>query len=342
MQNLKIITAVFTLILLGFVFCPNSFANNNQEFIPGQDCGFYYTVKKGDTLWDLSGKFYNSQWDWPGLWQMNDDIKNPHLIYPGKKIQLFLKEKPDLKPKIVNNKQLKKTDEPVKIQTSFSFSRMDQVGFIRKKTQPSLGSIIKEQENNIMMSTNDTIYIKPSGRGTLIPGRSYHIYTTEKIEEKINNQTFKGIKHLIKGEIKIVEHKTTYATALITKTYRDISKEDLVMNLYKRDSVLTVEEDPDPVDAQIICSENNDLMINDYRIAFIDKGKTDVKPGQIYTVMRKNKSKDHSLWNPGKHENIKLENLESGKLIVLHTEEIASSVMILSSKYAIQPNDIVN
>ncbi|MCK5164980.1 MAG: LysM peptidoglycan-binding domain-containing protein [Desulfobacula sp.] len=339
MRNRKTMIAAFALTILGFAFCSMGFAKDNNEFIPGDDSGFYYTIKKGDTLWDLSEKFYNSQWDWPGLWEMNDDIKNPHWIYPGKKIRIFLKGKAALKPKIV---KVKKQVVPVKIETSFSFSKMDHIGFIRKKAQPSLGAIIKEQEGNLMMSADDIIYIKPSGKGTMIPGRIYQIFTTIPVEEKINDQVFKGVKHLIKAQIKILEHKVTYVTALITNAYRAVHKGDMIMEYYKRDSILTVEDNPDPIDARIICSENNNLMINDYTIAFINTGKTKIKPGQIYSILRTNELKDNTPWPQKKKNPIKLENLKSGKLIVLHTEDIASTVIILSSKYAIHPDDMVN
>lgn len=48
-----------------------------------------YIVQEGDTLWDISQRFYGDPFLWPRLWQHNQYVNNPHLIYPGDRIRLY-------------------------------------------------------------------------------------------------------------------------------------------------------------------------------------------------------------------------------------------------------------
>ena len=77
----KLIYSTFAALLLFGVAVAQDVSVRSDH--PGE-----YVVVKGDTLWDISGRFLDKPWQWPAIWQANPQIENPHLIYPGDVISL--------------------------------------------------------------------------------------------------------------------------------------------------------------------------------------------------------------------------------------------------------------
>ena len=109
-----------TVLMLFFCFALSPLAQEKKE------AEELYTVKQGDTLWEISSKFLKDPFLWPKLWQRNPYITNPHWIYPGQPIRLspveeLKKEEPkkvvvEEKPKEVARepevKEVKKPEPP--------------------------------------------------------------------------------------------------------------------------------------------------------------------------------------------------------------------------------------
>ncbi|MDP3842768.1 MAG: LysM peptidoglycan-binding domain-containing protein [Oxalobacteraceae bacterium] len=75
------LTAASVFAALVLLAVPNAQAAS-CEFLP--NAPDQHTVMRGDTLWDISGKFLQHPWCWPQVWGLNrDQIRDPHWIYPG-------------------------------------------------------------------------------------------------------------------------------------------------------------------------------------------------------------------------------------------------------------------
>ena len=48
----------------------------------------YHIVERGDTLWDLAGRYLKNPYLWPQVWDQNKYIKDAHWIYPGDPVLL--------------------------------------------------------------------------------------------------------------------------------------------------------------------------------------------------------------------------------------------------------------
>lgn len=75
-----------TIVILSACFSMASWFSSAVELAPNHP--EFHVVQPGDTLWDISETFLKSPWLWPEIWHVNEQVDNPHLIFPGDIISL--------------------------------------------------------------------------------------------------------------------------------------------------------------------------------------------------------------------------------------------------------------
>jgi hypothetical protein len=79
--------SVWIISLLAFALTlPGLSSGQNRVEVRDGEKGYIHVVVKGDTLWDVSNSYLGTPWIWPSVWNENDEIQNPHLIYPTEEI----------------------------------------------------------------------------------------------------------------------------------------------------------------------------------------------------------------------------------------------------------------
>jgi nucleoid-associated protein YgaU len=103
---LGLLIIIVFMVSFGFVLHPLA-----QEKKEGEEI---YTIKQGDTLWDISAKFLKDPFLWPKLWQRNPYITNPHWIYPGQPVRIVPAEElmREVPKEAGKEPEVKKAEEP--------------------------------------------------------------------------------------------------------------------------------------------------------------------------------------------------------------------------------------
>lgn len=317
------------------------------------ETGFYYTVQQGDTLWDISQHFNDTPLLWPELWKENDQIPNPHWIYPGERIRLYhgmgkhKYQDQDTQPTVSSPvKPLEPLQtlqapavqslEPIVTEKHIYFAGMNRVGFIRKEPVETMGRIFKVQGDKELISLGDTVYLEPKGDTDYIPGSRYTIFRTLPPTNEKKSIKRIGTQYYLLGVLEVVKNETGYAIAKIIDTYREIYVDDSLMSYVQRPLQLPVIESTAGVEGRIIVSEEHLEIMGQNAIAFIDKGENDhIYPGQNYDIYYRMK---HSKKGNMK-KNILLAPIRIGKFVVLHTEKETSTVLIYNSSQSISAGE---
>jgi LysM domain len=334
---------VFTLVLLPLMFSVSSLAAGKKEVIKSET-GFYYTVQKGDTLWDLSKHFSDSPWLWPELWKENDQISNPHWIFPGERIRLYQKSGSQTvtqaKPsRPVETASAKPAAEKKAIGPYFLYSSIDSLGFIRKPPVAPSGTIFAVKDGKVLISQGDLVYIHPDANATqsdFIPGSQYTVFKYMKPTDARDSRKTIGTQHYILGIVQVTEKASGLVLAKVLKSFHAIHVDDLLMPYHRHHEKIELRPSTPGIDGKIICAVNHTELSGDDMLVFINKGRADhIQVGQQYSIYRR-----QAVHPGGNQQNtVLLPPYDFGSLLVLHTEKTTSTVIITRSESKVVPGE---
>ena len=347
MQAFKYLTVSAAITL---AFSPGVTAGTAEEIIE-HEAGFYYTIQRGDTLWDLSDKFFDSPWYWPELWKENEQIPNPHWIYPGERIRLFQKQGRDTftfnipEPEtIVQESSVELTQEPPIPEEKtvyYSYPPMDTVGFIRKEAVNPLGFIFKVKDDNVLIHEGNMVYISYADKDArpIMQGGKYTIYRKLKptTDSKRNRQL--GGQYYILGIVEVTRLEADFVIAKVLKSFRALAINDFILPYERRSPKIPITKSVPDLVGKIIVSEEHAQIIGDMSLAFIDKGKVDnIQEGQIYNIFYQEKEKVKMQAK----DSVILTPVDFGRLVVLHTEQETATVLITQTDKSAYPDALIH
>jgi len=195
-----------------------------------------HVVVKGDTLWDISAKFFRDPWRWPYIWGMNKDtIKDPHWIYPGDIIILDratgtlriggaetggASGVTRLSPKVRIGHSAH--DAIPSIPASAITPFLSQPLAIEENALQGAPTLIGAREGRVILGTHDTAFVSglPTGQGS-----NWHIYRPGQTFTDPDTKEVLGIEAIYLGNAEVKEFADV-STVMITKSVQEIGKGD--------------------------------------------------------------------------------------------------------------------
>ena len=217
-----------------------------------------YTIKKGDTLWDISAKFLKDPFLWPKLWQRNPYITNPHWIYPGNPVRLsaieeIKKEEPkkvvEEKPKEVEVKkevtpvvaEVKKVEPPPVVEKKPEVvpekkpveekrvhPEIRSAGFVAGFEYKGVGIVLDNREGKNLMAEGDVLYLAFKTTEPISIGNKYTVFKASDIIRDPVTEKKIGRKYNIAGNIEIIDQSGNFYTAKVLEAFEAIDKGDMI------------------------------------------------------------------------------------------------------------------
>lgn len=283
-----------------------------------------YTVRPGDTLWDISGLYFGDPFSWPDLWKRNEFIQNPHRIYPGQVLRLGAEPVAPPAPPVAAPPETPRMEplpatpsEPVQVVSTarvpeavapdrgdviralrdprpvFTPKSIMRTGFITKRSELSRNRIVRIEGDQVGAIRYDTVVVD---RGTAAGIRPGDLLAVGAVGDRVKHPETGvdyGIVVRIKGVLKVISAEEDRARCTVTETFDPLAVDDMVMPYsLSGGPIFDAWVKPDAAIGGVILAVNEPMLsVHTNDILYIDKGERDgVRPGDVFSVFRGGKT----------------------------------------------------
>lgn len=308
-----------------------------------------YTVVKGDTLWDISAMYLDSPWLWPRLWQANDYIENPHLIYPGDKLNLiWLDGKP-----VLTLKPMVRLGPKVRVQNKEAVTAMADslllpyLEFNRLVSDDDLKHAIRvlgSSNGNKYLSADALLYISGQHKQT-----DWGIFHPEQSFTR-DNRKVTVLKQVAWAELKSTG--TDMTGLQVTKQLQEIMVDDIALpladkNVTESSLIFYPQPAPSDMEVKILGSIEGTQYVAENQVLVIDRGASDgLVQGSTFSLFEQGNAVrsidgQSSQVKQAAESKIQLPDYQIGSLMVIRDYDFFSLAIITESLQPIGQKTLV-
>jgi len=248
--------------------------------------GRIHVVHKGDTLWDISDAYLGTPWVWPSIWKDNDDIANPHLIFPGDRIWISpyeMRKVSEAEAAALLAAQgeapapaaLAETDAmPTRSLGSYRYPDIDGAGFVTRDQYEGAAAILESALPRKWLTDHSEVVIG-LGAGEVQVGDQFDVFRTEARVVDLDTGLHYGWATKQLGWLEVTRVDEESSRAIIRMSRHEIQRGDHLLPRRVHSTEIANAAAPGPLEGRVIHTPDRRLQMSQTDVVYLDRGAKD-------------------------------------------------------------------
>lgn len=313
-----------------------------------------YVVKKGDTLWDIANHFLLDPWMWPEVWNINPQVANPHLIYPGDELYLvWVDGKPQLRfgPGTGSGgRQLERLSPYVRtidLEQAIPTIPLDKIRnflngprVVSKEEYEAAPYILEFKGEHMIGGTENSIYVMN------LPRRQNYQYQIVRLGDAYvnpDNGDLLGYEAIPVGDTEVRHYGQPSTLKIVAGTRAALIGDRLLPHeKHEFDATFFPRAPDNKINGRIISVFDGVSQIGQYSIITLNRGRIHgLQPGHVLSIFQKGRKVIDPIASTGIDTYVTLPDENAGYLMVFKVESALSFALVMKATRGVHLGDSV-